>query len=348
VPVCSLAPSHLSHALYAWDKDSKVNYLNKIITCVGLALGQHVPARPLKVVAGLEPENTNEFLQMLARAATEGDGQDAVRRVLGGESAPSEASGGGGSGAPPPPPVQRERTPPPPVSPEPEPEPAAPPPQAAPAPPAPVPVPAPAAAREEFTPPPESGGGGGGGGAGNGGGASRGDEDEEAEVAPRRAPARPQSARRAPPKIASKVTEVDKKEEMAVLRQKQENEKKAVASASLGPTILGEGDNGPSDDDDDEPVAAPPSDGSSGGTGIGRRSTEQDPEGGGALVRDMLAAGETGRERERAHTASRLKKTPRSITYALFQPPPTPSPPPPMTCHDPSAHFVPPRVTPLT
>jgi len=51
---------------------TKVSYLTKIITCVGIALGTSVPARPLKVVAGLEPENTNTFLQMLAAAATVG------------------------------------------------------------------------------------------------------------------------------------------------------------------------------------------------------------------------------------------------------------------------------------
>ncbi|GAQ86389.1 hypothetical protein KFL_002860130 [Klebsormidium nitens] len=69
------------------DKDGKVAYLTKIINCVGLALDQNVPARPLKIVAGLEPENTNRFLQMLAEAATSGSpsSQLAVQKVLAGE-----------------------------------------------------------------------------------------------------------------------------------------------------------------------------------------------------------------------------------------------------------------------
>ena len=67
------------------DKASKVAWLTKIIACVGLALGEHVRARPLKIVAGLEPEHTNAFLQQLARAASAGDAADAVRRTLAGE-----------------------------------------------------------------------------------------------------------------------------------------------------------------------------------------------------------------------------------------------------------------------
>ncbi|KAH8952136.1 hypothetical protein BDL97_09G069100 [Sphagnum fallax] len=45
------------------DKESKVKYLWKIINCVGLTLNASVPARPLKIVAGLEAEQTNVFLQ---------------------------------------------------------------------------------------------------------------------------------------------------------------------------------------------------------------------------------------------------------------------------------------------
>ena len=56
------------------DKETKVAWLNKIIACVSLSLDEHLPARPLKIVAGLEPERTNEFLQALGRAARRGDG----------------------------------------------------------------------------------------------------------------------------------------------------------------------------------------------------------------------------------------------------------------------------------
>lgn len=65
------------------DKDSKVNFLNKIIDTVAEVTGRPKAAKSLKVVAGLEPENTNAFLQQLAEAATTSDGSDAVARVLG-------------------------------------------------------------------------------------------------------------------------------------------------------------------------------------------------------------------------------------------------------------------------
>jgi len=51
------------------DKDAKVGYLNMIMGHIGTACGRPVPAKPLKIVAGLEPENTNIMLQMLAEAA---------------------------------------------------------------------------------------------------------------------------------------------------------------------------------------------------------------------------------------------------------------------------------------
>ena len=70
------------------DKASKVAWLTKIIACVGLALGEHVRARPLKIVAGLEPEHTNAFLQQLARAASAGDAADAVRLQVDGKERP--------------------------------------------------------------------------------------------------------------------------------------------------------------------------------------------------------------------------------------------------------------------
>ncbi|KAJ9517341.1 hypothetical protein QJQ45_016712 [Haematococcus lacustris] len=67
------------------DKDAKVLYLTKIIDVVGLVLGEHVPAKPLKIVAGLEPENTNVFLQMLGAACRLRNGAAEVKRVLAGE-----------------------------------------------------------------------------------------------------------------------------------------------------------------------------------------------------------------------------------------------------------------------
>ncbi|KAJ1494411.1 microtubule-binding protein MIP-T3-domain-containing protein [Baffinella frigidus] len=51
------------------DKDSKVAYLNKIIGAVSEAAGTPLQVKPLKIVAGLEPELTNELLQALAKAS---------------------------------------------------------------------------------------------------------------------------------------------------------------------------------------------------------------------------------------------------------------------------------------
>lgn len=75
------------------DKDSKVQYLNKIIQAVEAATDQTVAARPIKIVAGLEPENTNIFLQLLAKASQQGDGRDAVAEVPGVEKTPGVVRG---------------------------------------------------------------------------------------------------------------------------------------------------------------------------------------------------------------------------------------------------------------
>lgn len=46
-------------------------YLDKLIMLVGNSLNTLVDARPNKIVAGLEAENTNRMLQLLALAAVE-------------------------------------------------------------------------------------------------------------------------------------------------------------------------------------------------------------------------------------------------------------------------------------
>lgn len=51
------------------DKDAKLRYLQQLIAAVHAATGVPVTMNPAKMVAGLEPEATNAFLQLLARAA---------------------------------------------------------------------------------------------------------------------------------------------------------------------------------------------------------------------------------------------------------------------------------------
>ena len=72
---------HESDSKNVKDKESKVAYLNKIIDYVSETTGTRVPVRPLKVVAGLEPELTNQFLQQLGAAAAKhkGSGEDEAK-----------------------------------------------------------------------------------------------------------------------------------------------------------------------------------------------------------------------------------------------------------------------------
>ncbi len=60
------------------DKEAKVAFLIKIVNVVSIYLQQPVPADPFKMVAGLEPEDTNVFLQMLGKACTLGNAADVV------------------------------------------------------------------------------------------------------------------------------------------------------------------------------------------------------------------------------------------------------------------------------
>lgn len=52
------------------SKEKKIEYLQKIITLVGLHLNTIVDAKPAKIVAGQEPQSTNRLLQLLALCAT--------------------------------------------------------------------------------------------------------------------------------------------------------------------------------------------------------------------------------------------------------------------------------------
>ena len=76
------------------EKDAKINYLNKIIKVVSLSTKVTLNANPAKIVAGLDPEDTNAFLQLLAKAVLKKiDATDAAQRVLNGDTAaPSKIS----------------------------------------------------------------------------------------------------------------------------------------------------------------------------------------------------------------------------------------------------------------
>ncbi|GMH75498.1 hypothetical protein TL16_g06780 [Triparma laevis f. inornata] len=65
------------------EKQAKIDFLNKIINLVGICLGEQLDIRSTKVVAGLEPLNTNIFLAHLGRVATDDslDHADAVERT---------------------------------------------------------------------------------------------------------------------------------------------------------------------------------------------------------------------------------------------------------------------------
>nr|XP_033966063.1 TRAF3-interacting protein 1 isoform X2 [Pseudochaenichthys georgianus] len=68
------------------DKDSKIDFLQKAIDVVMLVSGEPLAAKPARIVAGHEPEKTNEFLQALAKCCTNKlSSDDAVKRVLAGE-----------------------------------------------------------------------------------------------------------------------------------------------------------------------------------------------------------------------------------------------------------------------
>ncbi|XP_064643646.1 TRAF3-interacting protein 1-like isoform X2 [Lineus longissimus] len=74
------------------DKDSKMAFLQKAVDFVSLVVGKPLSVRPSKIVAGHEPEKTNEFLQELATACNKKiDNDDYVKRALKGEK-PGESS----------------------------------------------------------------------------------------------------------------------------------------------------------------------------------------------------------------------------------------------------------------
>ncbi|XP_062362642.1 TRAF3-interacting protein 1 [Cinclus cinclus] len=70
------------------DKDSKIHFLQKAIDAVVMVTGEPLSVKPARVVAGHEPEKTNEFLQAIGKCCLNKLSSDAaVKRVLAGEKA---------------------------------------------------------------------------------------------------------------------------------------------------------------------------------------------------------------------------------------------------------------------
>ncbi|CAD8101136.1 unnamed protein product [Paramecium primaurelia] len=70
------------------NKDKKLLFLQKIIDLTSMMLKEEIAAKPGKIAAGLEPENTNLLLQAIYRAAVSGKNSDPfVKKILGGAGA---------------------------------------------------------------------------------------------------------------------------------------------------------------------------------------------------------------------------------------------------------------------
>ncbi|XP_068959220.1 TRAF3-interacting protein 1 isoform X2 [Petaurus breviceps papuanus] len=68
------------------DKDAKISFLQKTIDVVIMVSGEPLSVKPARIVAGHEPERTNELLQAIGKCCLNKlSSDDAVKRVLSGE-----------------------------------------------------------------------------------------------------------------------------------------------------------------------------------------------------------------------------------------------------------------------
>lgn len=77
------------------SKEKKITYLKKIIDLTQMFQKEPIAAKPNKIVAGLEPENTNLMLQAIYKAAISGQFTEAhAKKVLiaNGEAPPEKAA----------------------------------------------------------------------------------------------------------------------------------------------------------------------------------------------------------------------------------------------------------------
>ncbi|XP_051938594.1 TRAF3-interacting protein 1 isoform X2 [Hippocampus zosterae] len=73
------------------DKETKMAFLQKAIDVVILVSGEPVAAKPARIVAGHEPEKTNELLQAIAKCCLNKlSSEEAVKRILSGEKVDSK------------------------------------------------------------------------------------------------------------------------------------------------------------------------------------------------------------------------------------------------------------------
>uniref|UniRef100_A0A3P9PSW2 TNF receptor-associated factor 3 interacting protein 1 n=1 Tax=Poecilia reticulata TaxID=8081 RepID=A0A3P9PSW2_POERE len=90
----SRPPFRYLHDIFSEDKDSKMAYLQKAIDVVMLVSGEPLAAKPARIVAGHEPEKTNELLQAIAKCCLNKLSSDeAVKRVLAGEKVDLKSKG---------------------------------------------------------------------------------------------------------------------------------------------------------------------------------------------------------------------------------------------------------------
>ncbi|XP_030181385.1 TRAF3-interacting protein 1 isoform X4 [Lynx canadensis] len=74
------------------DKDAKISFLQKAIDVVVMVSGEPLSAKPVRIVAGHEPERTNELLQRIGKCCLgKLSSDDAVKRVLAGERGDAKA-----------------------------------------------------------------------------------------------------------------------------------------------------------------------------------------------------------------------------------------------------------------
>uniref|UniRef100_A0A6I8N2D5 TRAF3 interacting protein 1 n=1 Tax=Ornithorhynchus anatinus TaxID=9258 RepID=A0A6I8N2D5_ORNAN len=84
----SKPPFRYLHDIVTEDKDTKISFLQKAIDVVVMVTGEPLSVKPARIIAGHEPERTNELLQAIAKCClSKLSSDDAVKRVLAGEKA---------------------------------------------------------------------------------------------------------------------------------------------------------------------------------------------------------------------------------------------------------------------